>query len=161
MDFEGYILIVFFIICIVTLVKFVPKKKRRDACVVFLFIQVIVLPVGLIAVQLGLIEYSNLLQINGVVNPTFSFEFIFFPITATLFSLYIPSGRDLWHSLFYYIAFSSFFTIVEVVLENKTKLIVYHEWKWYWTFFLVILFLFINQKFYNWFKKRLVTVSNN
>ena len=159
MNFGRYFLIAFFVGCLIALIKFVPKEKRRDACVLFLFLQVITWPAGLIPVELGWIEYPTQLlpQANTYNKTSFSFEFFFFPVVAILFSLYFPR-RKYWIRFLYYLSVTGFFTLFEVILEKSTTLVEYHEWKWYWTFITMLISLFLNNKFYVWFKQKLIYV---
>ncbi|MBI0579666.1 hypothetical protein IEC97_20095 [Neobacillus cucumis] len=162
MNNDRLILIGFSSLCIIAIFKLIPREKVRDAWVLFLFLQVITWPAGLFAVERGWIEYpTQLFPIANAYNRTsFSFEFFIFPIVAIFFSLYYPDKSKIKGALIYYISFAGFFTICEVVLEKYTTLVEYHEWKWYWTLLTVIISLFLNQKYYLWFKKRFVKVES-
>ncbi len=161
MNIERWILIGIIIFCIFALIKIVPNGKAREAWVLFLFLQVITWPAGLLAVELGWIDYPVQLfpKTNQYNRTSFSFEFFFFPVLAIIFSLYYPSFLKKWSALLYYLLFAGFFTIIEVILEKYTDLVEYYEWKWYWTFSTLILSLYLNHKYYLWFKKRLVKVG--
>ncbi|MGG4470718.1 CBO0543 family protein [Paenibacillus alvei] len=163
MIFERWFLVIFSVVCLFVLFKFIPKNKKRDAWILFLFLQVITWPAGLIAVELGWIEYPTQLlpYANNYNKTSFSFEFFFFPIVAIMFSLYFPKRKYWYLVLLYYVGVSGFFTMFEVVLEKTTTLVTYHEWKWYWTFLTVIISLFINDLFYRWCKKGLIVVREH
>lgn len=161
MSFERGFLIVFSIVCIFSLIKFIPKDKKRDAWILFLFLQVITWPAGLISVEMGWIEYPTQLlpHANSYNQTSFTFEFFFFPVVAIFFSLYYPRKKYWSIVLLYFIGISGFFTTFEVILEKTTSLVTYHEWRWYWTFISVLVSLFINNQFYRWFKKNLIVVK--
>ncbi|MEH7074254.1 CBO0543 family protein [Neobacillus drentensis] len=161
MNFERWMLLGFLVLSITAIFKLVPKEKARDACVLFLFLQMISWPAGLFVVEMGWIEYpTQLLSISNQYNRTsFAFEFCIFPIVAVFFSLYYPKKAKFKGAIIYYLAFTGFFTFCEVILEKYTTLVEYHGWKWYWTLSSVIVSLFLNHKYYLWFKKRLVKVE--
>ncbi|NHC40597.1 hypothetical protein G6549_11490 [Bacillus sp. MM2020_1] len=161
MSFERWILIGFSFLCILAIFKLVPREKARDACVLFLFLQIITWPAGLFAVEMGWIEYPTQLlpNANQYNRTSFTFEFFIFPIVAIFFSLYYPNKAKIKGALIYYISFAGFFTVCEVVLEKYTTLVEYHEWKWYWSLSTIIISLFLNHRYYLWFKKRLVKVE--
>jgi amino acid permease len=160
---ERWLLISFIILSVIVLIKFVPKKKRRDACILFLFLQTITWILGLIAVQKDLIEYPVQLfpNENGTNRTSFSFEFFIFPVVAILFSLYYPTKANKIIQFLYYFIITGFFTILEVLIEKYTNLANYHHWKWYWTLISVMIVLFANDRYYRWFKKELVPVTKS
>ena len=162
MNIDRWLLIGFSLLCIIAIIKLLPREKVRDAWVLYLFLQIITWPAGLFAVEMGWIEYPTQLypKANEYNRTSFSFEFFVFPIVAIFFSLYYPNKMKRKNSLIYYISFAGFFTIVEVVLERYTTLVKYHEWKWYWTLVSVIISLYLNHKYYLWFRKRLVKVES-
>lgn len=163
MNFERWFLIGFTVICIIALMKFIPKHKQRDAWVLFLFLQVVTWPAGLFTVEKGWIEYPTQLlpQTNSYNKSSFSFEFFFFPVVAIFFSLYYPQRKHWLIVILYYVGISGFFTMVEVLLEHYTALVNYKEWKWYWTFSTVNTALFLNDRAYRWFKKGFKQVQMN
>ncbi|TRZ39914.1 hypothetical protein CEQ21_02920 [Niallia circulans] len=159
MNFERWFLICFTILCIISLYVFVPKDKKRDAWVLFLFLQLITWPAGLFTVEKGWIEYPIQLlpQTNAYNKTSFSFEFFFFPVVAIFFSLYFPRRKNWMIIILYYVGIAGFFTMLEGVLERYTALVNYKEWTWYWSFITVVISLVINDSCYKWFKKGLTT----
>jgi hypothetical protein len=160
---ERWLLISFHLVSLLVLIKFVPKKSIRDAFILFLFLQTITWILGLIAVELDLIEYPVQLfpNENGTNRTSFSFEFLIFPAVAILFSLYYPTKANKIIQFLYYLIITGFFTGMEVLVEKYTNLANYHHWKWYWTLFSVMMVLFINHRYYIWFKKELVSVQKS
>jgi hypothetical protein len=161
MILERWILIGVIMIAYFSSLSLIPRNKARDAWVLFLFLQVITWPAGLLAVEMGWIEYPIQLikGVNQYNRTSLTLEFFIFPIVAILFSLYFPNVR--WFGkIVYYVSFAGFFTIIEVVLERTTRLVEYHEWKWYWTLSTVILSLFLNHTYYQWYKKGLRKVHS-
>ena len=94
-------------------------SSYQEAWVIFLFLQVITWPAGLIAVEMGWIEYPiHLYPKANLYNRTsFSFEFFLFPVVAIIFKLYFPRNKKGFGSLLYYVLFAGFFTFLETVLE--------------------------------------------
>lgn len=161
MNLERWIIVGIASLCILALIKLVPRNKSRDAWVLFLFLQVITWPAGLVAVEMGWIEYPIQLppQANAYNKTSFTFEFFLFPAVAIFFSLYYPAKANKVKALLYYLGFAGFFTFWEVILEKNTSLVRYDEWRWYWTLITVIISLFINHTYYVWFRRRLIKVE--
>ncbi|GKU82593.1 CBO0543 family protein [Niallia sp. NCCP-28] len=159
MSIERWILIGILVLSILVIYILVPKDKAKDAWVLFLSLQVITWPAGLLAVEIGLIEYPiQLLPVANEFNKSsFSFEFFLFPVTAIIFSLYFPKKFNKMGKFLYYLIFAGFFTCLEVILERHTGLVEYHGWKGYWTLITVIASLFINHSYYIWFRKGIKT----
>ncbi|KAA0547182.1 hypothetical protein FZW96_14525 [Bacillus sp. BGMRC 2118] len=162
MNLERWILIAIIVITILTIFTCIPRNKARDACVLFLFLQVLTWPAGLFPVEMGWIEYPIQLlpDANHTNRTSLIFEFFIFPIVAILFSLYFPNVKR-FGALMYYVGFAGFFTIIESILERTTSLVDYHGWSWYWTLLTVMICLFFNNKFYRWYKKKLIKVPAN
>ncbi|OCA88499.1 hypothetical protein A8F94_24415 [Bacillus sp. FJAT-27225] len=161
MNMERWILIGVIVIAIFTIIKLIPRSRAREAWVNLLFLQVITWPAGLFVVEMGWIDYPiQLFDGKNHYNRTsLTFEFFVFPIVAIIFSLYFPRVGKLG-AMIYYVCFTGFFTIIEAILEKTTRLVDYHEWTWYWTFITVNIALFINHKYYQWFKQKLITVNS-
>lgn len=160
MNLERWILVGVIVLSFLTIVKFIPKEKAREAFVLFLFLQVVTWPAGLFVVEMGWIEYpvQLLKDVNQYNRTSLTFEFFTFPIVAIIFSLYFPKVR--WFgAMLYYVGFAGFFTTIEAILEKTTRLVEYHGWTWYWTLITVIISLFLNHKYYLWFKQKLMKVN--
>ncbi|ALC91645.1 hypothetical protein AM500_19035 [Bacillus sp. FJAT-18017] len=161
MNMDRLILVGITIIAILAFVTLIPKNRAREAWVILLFLQVITWPAGLFVVEMGWIKYpvQLLADTNQYNRTSLTFEFFVFPIVAIIFSLYFPKVGKLG-ALIYYVCFTGFFTILEVIIEKTTRLVDYHGWTWYWTFITVNITLFINHKYYLWFKQKLITVNS-
>lgn len=162
MNLERWILIGILLLCVASIIIGVPKEKARDACVLFLFLQVITWVSGLFVAEMGWIEYPTQLfpKENDYNKTSFVNEFVLFPIVSIFFSLYYPEKVKWTVLCLYYIAFAGIYSGIEVVFEKFTTLVKYHGWKWYWTIITIIITLFLNHKYYLWFRKRLVKVEN-
>lgn len=157
MNLERWILIGVILVTLIAIIAFIPRKKAREAWVLCLFLQVITWPAGLFVVEKGWIEYPiQLIEGANQYNRTsFTFEFFIFPIVAIIFSLYFPQVKR-FGAFIYYACFAGFFTTIEAFLERTTRLVEYHEWTWYWTLITVIIALFLNHKYYLWFREKLI-----
>ncbi|MEH7014585.1 CBO0543 family protein, partial [Neobacillus niacini] len=96
---------------------------------------------------------------NKYNKTSFSYEFFLLPMIAIIFSLYFPKSNTIKVKILYYLLFAGLFTVIEVILQKTTNLVMYHQWKWYWTLFSLILALYINHQYYLWFKKQLTKVE--
>lgn len=157
MIIERWIIAGAIVLSILLIWKFVPKERAREAWVPFLSMSSLTWAAGLIVVEKGWIYYPVQLfsKENQVNESSFTFEFFLFPVLAILFSLYYPSSKKIHSKWLYAIVFSGVFTIAEVILEKYTDSVEYDEWKWYWTFFSVMLILMVNHQYVMWFKKGL------
>lgn len=145
------------IIGVLSIWKLVPRERAREAWVPFLSLGSLTWAAGLFVVEMGWISYPVQLfsKENQINESSFTFEFFLFPILAILFSLYYPSQKGTLIKWLYGFVFSGVFTAAEVILEKYTNAVKYDEWKWYWTFFSVVLVLMLNHQFVKWFKKGL------
>lgn len=159
---ERWILIGILLLSIAAIIIWIPKEKARDAWVLYLFLQVITWVTGLFVTEMGWIEYPTQLfpRESDFNKSSFVNEFFLFPVVSIFFSLYYPKKVKWTVVSLYYIAFSGIFTGFEFILEKFTTLVKYHGWKWYWTIISVVISLFLNHKYYLWFRKRLVKVEN-
>ncbi|TDL78539.1 CBO0543 family protein [Peribacillus frigoritolerans] len=157
MIIERWIIAGAIVLSILLIWKSVPKERAREAWVPFLSMSSLTWAAGLFVVEKGWIYYPVQLfsKENQVNESSFTFEFFLFPVLAILFSLYYPSSKKIYSKWLYAIVFSGVFTFAEVILEKYTDSVVYDEWKWYWTFFSVMLALMVNHQYFMWFKKGL------
>lgn len=158
---DRWILLAIISISVLALWKMIPQRKAREAWVLFLSMGMITWPAGLFAVEMGWIKYpvQLLATANNYNKSSFTYEFFLFPMTSIVFSLYYSKVVSKISPFLYFFLFAGLFTILEVILEKTTMLVEYDEWKWYWTLITLIITLFLNHKYYEWFKKRLTGVS--
>lgn len=150
MSIEYGILLISWIVTIISLFIFVPKNKVRVAHAGFLFKQVMTWIFGLIVVEIGLIEYP--VRIFKSSNRTsFTFEFFIYPAICAIFNVHYPTNKSVLYKLNYYILYTSFITIFEVILEAKTSLIVYIHWSWYWTWITIFITFLFSRLYVKWF----------
>ncbi|UCZ53847.1 hypothetical protein LGQ02_03420 [Bacillus shivajii] len=147
---EKNILIITWIICILALIFFVPKKKIKEANVVFLFKQVMTWLFGAIVVQKKLIKYP-FREFPKAIHTSFSFEYFIYPATCVLFNLKFPNRKPLPIRMGYYVLYSSILTGLEVLMERYTRLIKYVNWHWYWTWLTLCMTFFFSRMYYLWF----------
>jgi hypothetical protein len=162
MENERLLLIGIVLLSLLLLMIFLPLSKMRDAFVIVLFLQMLTWAAGLFAVEKEWIEYPVQLfrKENQVNQSSFTFEFFVFPVVAIFFSLKYPTKTTKLNKFLYYLLFTSFFTLLETIIERNTNLVHYIKWKWYWTLISVMIALFINHSYYTWFKKELAEVKS-
>lgn len=132
------------------IVFFIPKRKRRLAVVAFLFKQVITFLIGLVVVELGLLEYP--IRLFASINRTsFTYEYYAFPVICAAFNVWYPNGLSLLIQLGYYVGYTSVLTVIEVIVEKYTELIKFIHWEWYITWISICLSFFISRLFCVWF----------
>lgn len=157
MNMERWILVGIIAISIFAIFLLVPKQKAREAWVIFLSLQIITWPAGLLAVEWNMIDYPVQLfsSANEFNRSSFTFEFFLFPVTAIMFSLYFPEKSKKIGKFLYYFLFAGFFTCLEVLIERYTELVDYLSWHGSYTLLSVMVTLYINHTYYSWFKKEL------
>ncbi|KKI91322.1 hypothetical protein WQ54_15370 [Bacillus sp. SA1-12] len=129
---------------------FIPKKKIRLAVVAFLFKQIITFLIGLVVVELGLIEYP--IRLFASINRTsFTYEYYAFPVACAVFNVWYPNNRSKLIQFGYYAGFTSVLTIAEVIIEKYTELIYYIHWEWYISWITICLSFFLSRIFCVWF----------
>lgn len=146
---EWWILLSVYVV-IIGIVYLIPKRKRRLAVVAFLFKQVITFLIGLVVVELGLLEYP--IRLFASINRTsFTYEYFGFPVVCAAFNVWYPNGRSPLIQLGYYVGYTSVLTIIEVITEKYTELLNYIHWEWYTTWISVFLSFYIVRVFCVWF----------
>ena len=128
----------------------VPKHRRREAHVVFLFQQLITWALGLCTVEFGLLKYP-VHELHKANYTSITFEYFIYPTVAVYFNLYYPSKRAVWLRLCYYAAFAASITGPEVLIEHTTRLIHYTGWHWYYTTVSITATLLLSRLFYSWY----------
>lgn len=127
-----------------------PKDKIRLAVVAFLFKQVITFLIGLVVVELGLLEYP--VRLFASINRTsFTYEYYAFPVACAAFNVWYPQHRSSLIQAGYYVGYCSVLTVVEVILEKYTEIIKYIHWEWYITWITLVLSFFMTRLFCVWF----------
>ena len=128
----------------------IPKNKIRPATVAFLFKQIITFLIGLVVVELGLLEYP--VRLFASINRTsFTYEYYAFPVTCAIFTVWYPHNRRTFIKLGYYITFTSILTLGEVIIEKNTDLIKYIHWEWYISWITICLSFYLTRTFCTWF----------
>jgi hypothetical protein len=138
------------VISFVLLFIFIPKNKVRDAWVSFLFMQFPAWILGLVVVQLGLIEYPSRFFARAV-STSFTFEFLAFPAVSAIYNVYYPLKKALWKKIFYIIIFPTVLVITELIIKDYTDLIKYIHWTWSLSWISITLTLLVSYWFYKWF----------
>lgn len=149
MRIEWWILLSVYVVA-TSILFFIPKSKIQLAVVAFLFTQVITFLIGLVVVELGLLEYP-VRTFASINRASFDYEYYFFPVTCAAFNVWYPNNRRTLIQLGYYVVFSSVLTLAEVIIEKYTELIKYIHWEWYTTWITISISFFIVRLFCVWF----------
>lgn len=139
------------IVTSILLIKFVPRKRIREAIVSFLFKQVITWLFGLLVVEKDLISYPNRLFFKKTIKSSFTFEYFVYPGLCALFNLYYPENKPKILKVLYYSFHTSIITIFEIIAVKYTNLIKYNKWTWYWSFITMYMSYFLSRIFQSWF----------
>lgn len=148
-----YILIaVQWAIMIVLLILFIPKHKIREAQVAFLFKQFVTWVLGLLVVELRLIEYP--VRLFPYANKTsFTFEYFIYPSICAIFNVHYPENKGHFGQFVYYFIYCTTLTGVEVIAEKYTNILKYIHWNWFITWISLFVTFYITRRYYIWFFK--------
>jgi hypothetical protein len=114
------------------LILVIPRDKIRLALVAFSVKQFITTILGHVVVESGALAYPvrEFAQVN---RTSFIYEFLAYPMLCAVFNVYYPTHRNRLWQIGYYVLFCTVFTIIEVIIELNTNLILYIRWNWFWT----------------------------
>lgn len=134
---------------------FVPRANRLQAQFVFLFIQFPIWLLGLVAVELRLLEYP-VHELSRANSTSFVFEYLILPIYCIHFNARYPQNAGKLIKVLFYCGASLLLTVIEVIVEKYTDIIEYTGWQWYITFLTVLFILWLSRVTTRWFFKKLV-----
>jgi hypothetical protein len=157
---EPIILISAIIITLVLLWIYVPKSKILDAHISFLFMQVQTWLLGIIIVELRMIEYPFRF-IEYASRVSFIFEYFIYPAVSALFTVHFPQKKSWKAKTVYIMAYPSVLTMIEVILEKYTNVIKYIRWHWYWSWISFVITLLITYWYYLWFDKKMTQLKKH
>lgn len=146
---DFWILLLVYLVAVAFLC-FIPKNKIRIAVVAFLFKQIITFFIGLLVVQLGLIEYP-VRSFASINRTSFDYEYFIFPATCAVFNAWYPNRQGILIRLSYYLVFTTVLTIGEIFIEKHTRLIHYIHWDWYISWITILFSFYIVHKLCIWF----------
>jgi hypothetical protein len=144
MKLEAVILVAVPIISVLSLI-FVPKNKLFQAQFIFLFVQSPAWILGLLAVQLGLIEYPYR-ELSAVNRTSFIFEYLVLPIMCIHFYVHFPERSSKAVKCMYYLGITLVFTVMEYFAEKYTLILKYTGWHLYFTFISVCFIFWLSRK---------------
>ncbi|HJV44333.1 MAG TPA: CBO0543 family protein [Bacillota bacterium] len=152
MVLDYIILIGSWVITIMLLFLLIPKDKIRLAHVAFLFKQLITWVLGLSVVELKWIEFP-VRWFSYANRSSFTFDYFVYPAICAIFNVHYPEGKNKIKKFFYYAAYCSIMTSIEVLFERFTHLIHYIDWAWYWTWISLFITFRITRLYVCWFCK--------
>lgn len=159
MSIEYSIEIASWMIALALLYFYVPKKKYREAQLSFLFMQGLTWILGLLAVELRLLEYP-VRFFSYTTRVSFTFEYFVFPVVSVIFNLYFPKEGTGLRKILYSLAFPTIITIAEVILEEYTACIEYINWHWSWSWISMLVTLLLSYGYYKWFFSKYRTIQH-
>jgi hypothetical protein len=158
MSIDTVILVLAWIITIAVLFLTVPKNKIREAILIFFFKQLITWVAGLAVAQLRLLEYP-VRSFPYATKASFDFEYFIYPAVTVVFNLKYPEGKGRFRQFLHYFNICTILTIIEVLCEKFTNIIIYVHWAWYTTWITTYLTLYMSRKFYFWYFNKHISTS--
>lgn len=150
MNRDILILVAAWVATIIMLILFIPKNKLREAQLIFLFKECITWFLGLLVVELRLIEYP-VEFFKYATKTSFTFEFFIYSAICSVFNINYPVGKSNLRKFMHYFYFCTAMTVLEVLCLKYTNIIVYLHWTWYITWITLFLTFFISRKYYLWY----------
>lgn len=132
------------------LLAYIPRDRFREASIAFLFHQFITWFLGLLVVELRLLEYP-VREFSDTLRTSFVYEFLAFPMIGVFYCLYFPINKSGWAKFLYTSAFATGLTIPEIFINKYTNLVEYHHWGWYVTWGSISTTLYLLGIFYRWY----------
>ncbi|RAU99537.1 CBO0543 family protein [Paenibacillus sp. YN15] len=124
----------------------IPRNKRRLALIAYLFKQFITSLLGLVTVELGLLEYP-VRELADVNRTSFTYEYMAYPVVCALFNVFYPTKAKRLSKMLYYAAFCTALTLPEIFLERYTELVCYLHWHWWITWLTLLMTFFATRSF--------------
>jgi hypothetical protein len=152
MNRDYMFIIIGWVVTIGLLLKFIPKNKIREAHVAFFFKQLLTWLLGLLVVELRLIEYP--VRLFSYANKTsFTFEYFIYPSLCAIFNVHYPEKKSAFGQFMYFFYYCTTITILEIYVEKYTNILKYIHWNWYITWITLFITFYATRKYYVWFFK--------
>jgi hypothetical protein len=145
-----YIELSIWVISIILILVFIPKKRIREAAISFMFTQLLTWIFGLLVVYFGLLSYPKHFMANAT-DTSFTYEFLAFPVVSAIMNVRFPSGKPILLKIGYFLLFPTFLTGMEIILVHYTDLIVYNHWFWFISWVTISVTILVALGFHNWF----------
>jgi hypothetical protein len=150
MSKEWIILILSWAVSIILLLWKIPKKKNREAQIIFLFAQTLGWLYVFIQSYLDNLVFP-VREFPKATDMLVSLHFIIYPTFLVFFTLFYPN-RDQKRKIFlHYLIFISLHQLYELLLTHYTDLIDAKDWKWYWGVITKWTVYYLCFHFYQWF----------
>ncbi|PLR66046.1 CBO0543 family protein [Bacillus sp. UMB0893] len=151
---ELIVLVLIWAAAILLLVFKVPREKRRDANIVFLFSQSLAWLYVYIQTFTGNMEFP-FREFHESTKMSFSLYYIFYPAISVFFILYYPK-KGFLKKCVYFGMYAYGIQGFAYLLAQYTELITYNNYSLLMQFFINCGILIIVRGFYYWFQKGFV-----
>ncbi|WP_274648920.1 CBO0543 family protein [Paenibacillus humicola] len=127
MMLERTILAAVWAVCLTSLALLVPRRRRREAVLLFLFAQIIVRASSMMLVDLGLIS-NPIREFPRATGANFSLDYILYPTLIVFFCFTYPQLR--WKLAGHHAVFLAAVAIYLVLIDLYTGLLKLHCGVW-------------------------------
>jgi hypothetical protein len=151
---ELIVLVLLWSAAILMLVFKVPRVKRRDASIVFMFSQSLAWLYVYIQTFTGKMEFP-FREFHDSTKMSFSLYYIFYPAISVFFILHFPN-KGFLKKCIYYGMHAYGIQGFSYLLAQYTELLTYNDYSFLLQFFVICGILIIIRGFYYWYQKGFV-----
>ena len=149
MTIDRWILTAVWVLCIPAMMLIIPRKRWREAALLFVFNQSITWMLSLIQVEAGF-AVNPVREFPRAVASNFTFNFILYPTVAVFFAFYYPKSG--WLRKFLYVAafVGSLWLFVWLVV-HYTQLVRLTRFPWWAVILVFTAGFYATRKYYEWY----------
>lgn len=150
MTVERWVLAAAWLISISSLLFGIPRTKRREAAILFLFTQLIAWSCSLVFVELGMVV-NPVREFPRAARSNFTFNFVLYPTVSTLFGIHYPLNASKLRQLVYQVFSIGLLIFGMRLVSTYTGLIIFVKYSWFIAGLVAFLAFNASRKYAQWF----------
>lgn len=154
MSKEILVLLFSWLISIVLLVKYIPRERKRNAHITFLFVQAIAWIYEYIQLLLGVMDFPYR-EFEEATKMSFSLHYLIYPTFGVFFIMLYPTDSKNPRIITHYLIFAIAITTYSFLVEKYSSLFNWISWNVNISFVTNLAILYIIKKFVFWYQKGL------
>ncbi|WP_396953728.1 CBO0543 family protein [Neobacillus mesonae] len=145
---EYKVIILLWITGLISLIKFVPKNRRRRMSFAVLLCQAFTWLSSMFHVKYHLLSFP-VKEFPKATDLLITTEYLLYPLIFGFYIIYEPK-KSILSRISYLSFWISILTVLDVLLEKYTDLIEYVHYDWYWTWVNFFALFSISNIIYQW-----------